>query len=120
MLDHIRALAVFAKFADAGSFRAAAKQLGISASFVSHHVTSLERHLDTPLIYRTTRKLSLTAAGKQLAISAQSMLSAAEEGFGLIGHKSTSPTGSLDITAPAIFQYARFLTRVSTFVKHHP
>ena len=49
MLNHLRALGVFAKVADAGSFRAAARQLGISASVVSHHVTSLESYLDTPL-----------------------------------------------------------------------
>jgi DNA-binding transcriptional LysR family regulator len=120
MLDQLRALAVFARVADAGSFRAAAKQLGISASVVSHHVTSLERYLDTPLIYRTTRKLSLTAAGKQLAVSAHSMLSAAEEGFGNIGQKSANPVGGLSITAPAVFQYARFVTRVSTFMKRYP
>lgn len=120
MLDHLRALAVFARVADAGSFRAAAKQLGISASVVSHHVTSLERFLDTPLIYRSTRKLSLTTAGRQLAASAHAMLSAAEEGFGLVGLKSANPTGRLVVTAPAVFQYARFVTRVSTFMKHHP
>lgn len=120
MLDHLRALAVFARVADAGSFRAAAKQLGITASVVSHHVTSLERYLDTPLIYRTTRKLSLTDAGRQLASSAHSMLSAAEEGFELVGQKSANPTGKLNITAPAVFQYARFVTRVSTFMKHYP
>ena len=120
MLEHLRALAVFARVADAGSFRAAAKQLGISASVVSHHVTSLERYLDTPLIYRSTRKLSLTTAGRQLAVSAHAMLSAAEDGFGQIGLKSEKPTGRLVVTAPAVFQYARFVTRVSTFMKHHP
>ncbi len=120
MIDHLRALAVFAKVAEAGSFRAAAKNLGISASVVSHHVTSLERHLDTPLIYRTTRRLSLTSAGKQLAGSASKMLSAAEDGFAHIGHASSNPTGSLNISAPAIFQYARFLARVSTFAKRNP
>lgn len=120
MLDHLRALAVFAKVAEAGSFRAAAKQLGISASVASHHVTSLERYLDTPLIYRSTRKLSLTTAGRQLAGSAHAMLSAAEEGFGQIGLKGASPRGRLVVTAPAVFQYARFVTRVSTFMKHHP
>lgn len=120
MLDHLRALAVFANVAEAGSFRAAAKQLGITASVVSHHVTALERHLDTPLIYRTTRKLSLTAEGRDLARSARAMLDAAEEGFGRIGHQGTNPVGSLRITAPAILQHARFVTRVSTFAKHYP
>lgn len=120
MLDHLRALAVFSKVAEAGSFRAAARQLGISASVVSHHVTSLERFLDTPLIYRSTRKLSLTAAGQQLAYSAEAMLDAAQEGFGRISRQSASPSGSLRITAPAILQYARFVIRVSTFMKHYP
>ncbi len=118
-MDHLRALAVFAGVADAGSFAAAAKRLGISASVVSYHVTALERHLDTPLIYRTTRKLSLTAAGNKLAASARAMLREAEEGFGEIGFESASPTGSLKITAPAILQYSRFITRFSTFIEHH-
>ncbi len=120
MLDHLRALAVFSSVADAGSFRAAAARLGLSASVVSHHVTSLERHLDTPLIYRTTRKLSLTNAGKRLAISARAMLNAAEQGFGEIGHQTSNPMGKLKVTAPAILQYARFVARTSTFMRHNP
>ena len=120
MLNHLRALAVFARVAELGSFRAAAKQLGISASVVSHHVTSLESHLDTPLIYRTTRKLSLTAAGERLAGHAREMVKAAEDGFGEIFSHSPELKGSLRITAPAILQYARFVTRISTFLKQHP
>ena len=46
MLDQLRALAVFAKTADLGSFRGAAKALALSPSVVSHHVSELERHLD--------------------------------------------------------------------------
>lgn len=120
MLDHLRALAVFATVAEAGSFRGAARQLGISASVVSHHVTALERHLDTPLIYRSTRKLSLTDAGKRLAVSAGAMLEAAREGYQAIGQATDSPAGSLRITAPAAFQYALFVKRVAEFMKQHP
>lgn len=120
MLDHLRAMAVFATVAETGSFSGAARKLGLSASVVSHHVTVLERHLDTPLLYRTTRRLSLTDAGRKLAGSANDMLAAAEQGFGLIGQQSDSPTGSLKITAPAVLQYARFITRLSTFAKHFP
>ncbi|MCP5000499.1 MAG: LysR family transcriptional regulator [Hyphomicrobiales bacterium] len=120
MLDHLRAMAVFSTVAEAGSFRAAARHLGISASVVSHHVTALERHLDTPLIYRSTRKLSLTAAGKQLHISAQAMLRAAEEGYASVGQDAASPAGSLRITVPAAFQYAQFLKRVAELMKRYP
>ncbi|MEP3280397.1 MAG: LysR family transcriptional regulator [Stappiaceae bacterium] len=120
MIDHLRAMAVFATVAEVGSFRAAAQRLGSSASVISHHVTALERHLDVPLIYRTTRKLSLTTAGERLAIRARAMVEAAELGFGEISQQSNSLVGSLKITAPAILQYARFVTRVSTFMRHHP
>ncbi|MDA4844762.1 LysR family transcriptional regulator [Hoeflea poritis] len=120
MLDHLRAMAVFSAVAEAGSFRAAAGRLGISPSVVSHHVTALERHLDTPLIYRSTRRLSLTDAGRRLAVSAQAMVRAAEEGYQAIGHEAESPSGMLRVTAPAVFQYALFVKRVAEFMKQHP
>ena len=88
MLGHLRALAVLAKVAETGSFSTAARYPGLSASVVSHHVTALERYLDTPLLYRTMRRLSLTDAGSKLAGSANAMLAAAEEGFGRIGQDS--------------------------------
>ena len=44
MIDSLRAMAIFARVAEAGSFRGAAKLLGVSASVVSHHVSSLEEH----------------------------------------------------------------------------
>ncbi len=119
-MDHLRAMAVFARVAEAGSFRAAASQLGISASVVSHHVTGLERYLDTPLIYRSTRKLSLTRAGEQLAHSAQTMVEAAQQGLDQIGKTGAQPMGCLKITAPAVFQYAQFVARVSAFMIKHP
>jgi len=120
MYNQLRSIAVFTKVAEAGSFRGAAKILGLSASVVSQHVSALERHLDTPLIYRTTRKLSLTDAGRRLAASGQMMLEVAQAGFGDIGRDNANPTGRLKITAPAILQYARFVKRVATFVKHFP
>lgn len=120
MFDQLRALAVFAHVAEAGSFRGASGTLGLSPSVVSHHVSALERHLDTPLIYRTTRKLTLTDAGVRLASSARAMLTAAEQGLGEVGAQSANPVGRLKITAPAILQYARFVGRISSFLRAHP
>ncbi|HYC41730.1 MAG TPA: LysR family transcriptional regulator [Noviherbaspirillum sp.] len=71
MIEELRALAVFAKTVDTGSFRAAARELGLSPSVVSHHVSQLESRLGVALLYRSTRRLSLTDDGKRLFDSAQ-------------------------------------------------
>src|ERR1043165_112449 len=55
---------VFTRVVQAGSFPAAAKQLGMPKSTVSRKVAELEDRLDTRLLQRTTRKLSLTDAGR--------------------------------------------------------
>ena len=74
MLPKLRSLAVFAKVAETGSFSAAANVLGISAPVVSQHISQLEETLDTALIYRSTRSLTLTEAGQRLAVHANNML----------------------------------------------
>ena len=80
MIDQIRSMAIFAKVAEAGSFRGAARLLGLSPSVVSQHISNLETRLGLPLIYRSTRNFSLTPDGARLLSSAQKMVAAAEEG----------------------------------------
>ncbi|MFT7374195.1 MAG: DNA-binding transcriptional LysR family regulator, partial [Oleiphilaceae bacterium] len=53
----------FVAVAEAESFTAAAKQLGISTAQVSRQVSALEARLMTKLFYRTTRKVSVTEVG---------------------------------------------------------
>ena len=64
MLDHLRQIAIFAKTVEHGSFRKAARVLQLSPSVVSHHISLLEQQLDVALLYRSTRKLSLTSEGE--------------------------------------------------------
>lgn len=66
MIDELRSLAIFAKVVEAGSFRSAANALQLSPSVVSHHVAQLEERLGVALLYRSTRRLSLTHEGKKL------------------------------------------------------
>ncbi len=63
-LRHLRA---FLMVVDHGSFTAAARQLGVAQSAVSQLVRTLEDDLGTVLLTRTTRSVSLTPAGAQLA-----------------------------------------------------
>ena len=64
--SHLSQLAVLSTVAAHGSFRAAAKELGIAPSAVSHAVSSLEDELGVRLLARTTRSVAPTEAGATL------------------------------------------------------
>ncbi|WP_089173976.1 LysR family transcriptional regulator [Bosea sp. AS-1] len=59
-------LQAFVSIAERGSFRAAASHLNLSQTALSHRIRKLEEALGTPLFLRTTRQVSLTAAGTTL------------------------------------------------------
>jgi DNA-binding transcriptional LysR family regulator len=116
MLDQLRALAVFARVADLGSFREAARVLELSPSVVSHHVRELETRVATPLLHRTTRRLALTPAGERLVAHARDMVEAAERGLGGV----TTATGRLRVTAPAFLAATELCHDLAAFSRQHP
>lgn len=59
-------LKVFLAVAQAGNFRAAADQLGVTRSAVSQSMRRLEDDLGIALLHRSTRSVSLTEAGSRL------------------------------------------------------
>jgi DNA-binding transcriptional LysR family regulator len=105
---------------DHGSFRSAAKALNLSPSVVSHHVAQLEEQLGTALLYRSTRKLSLTSDGERLLASAHDMIAAAETGLQTITNQSNQPTGELRITAPAVMAQSRLIDQIAAFTNAFP
>lgn len=120
LLAQLRALAVLASVAELGSFRAAARALGLSPSVVSHHIAELERRLALPLIYRSTRRLALTADGARLAEAAREMVDAAERGLDATSGHSDAPTGSLRVTAPAFIADAGLCRDLAEFAAAYP
>ncbi len=120
MLDELRQIAIFAKTVDHGSFRAAARALRLSPSVVSHHVGQLEKHLGTPLLYRSTRKLSLTPDGKRLLIAARLMIRAAESGLDEIATQALQPAGLLRLTAPAVLAQSPLTQQFAEFSVANP
>lgn len=115
MLDQLRQIAIFAKTIDHGSFRGAARELDLSPSVVSHHISQLEEHLGVVLIYRSTRKLALTREGEQLLASTQQMLEAVEGVFSEISSSASSPSGELRITTPSILIHSQLNDLIAAF-----
>ncbi|MEL6287655.1 MAG: LysR substrate-binding domain-containing protein [Pseudomonadota bacterium] len=120
MLKSLRALAVFAKAMEHGSFRAAAAELKISPSVVSHHIAQLEQELGVALIYRSTRQLSLTRDGEQLLEAARAVVAAAEAGVAAVKGQGPGLSGELNVTAPAVLAKSFLAGRVAGFVQSHP
>ncbi|MBE7209861.1 MAG: LysR family transcriptional regulator [Gluconacetobacter diazotrophicus] len=93
-------MAVFVAAAEAGSFSAAARRLGISPSAVSQAIRSLEERVGAPLFRRSTRSVGLTDVGNDYLMAAAPALSqlrrAADEAAGRAGR----PAGPLRLTMP--------------------
>jgi len=85
----------FLLVAELGSFSAAARRLGISASAVSQAVRLLEHRLGAALLHRTTRSVSLTEAGSRYFSSVSSALEALAAANDAVGELSQRPRGKL-------------------------
>lgn len=120
MIDELRAIAIFAKTVDGGSFRQAAKELNLSPSVVSHHIAQLEERLGVTLLYRSTRHLSLTQEGNELFIHAKEMLLAAETGLNAITQQSPEPSGRLNVTLPSFFSKSKLVKGIAAFAEACP
>lgn len=120
MLDQLRPLAIFAKTVEHGSFRSAARALNLSPSVVSHHIAQLEEQLGVALLYRSTRKLSLTRDGERLIEAAQTMLNAAEGGIATVLNQAAVLSGELRVTAPAVLATSLLTEKIASFASSHP
>ncbi|MDP5008987.1 MAG: LysR family transcriptional regulator [Glaciimonas sp.] len=121
MIEDIRYLIVFAKVAEAGSFSRAADALALSTATISMHLTKLEKNMGVALLYRNTRKLSLTHDGNNLLETARSMLELYEKGIIEFKQRPISTSNNLRISMPAILVNSRtFMTQIGNFIKHHP
>lgn len=121
MEDQLKAMAVFRKVVETGTFRAAAKALDLSPSVVSHHVTQLESILGTALLYRSTRKISLTSDGHRLFEASTKMVEAAQAGLDAIRGRTDQPAGRLKIAVTgAVFENPPYVDHIVAFAKAHP
>src|SRR5579864_8726630 len=90
----------FAKVVDCGSYTAAAEMLGMQNSKLSRRIGALERELGVRLLNRTTRKLSLTEAGKTLHRHCVALIAEAEAAKDAINQTLSSPRGLVRVCCP--------------------
>jgi len=119
-MDRFQAITVFARVVEAGSFARAAERLGVSVSSVSRQVAELEAHLDTRLLNRTTRRLSLTESGRAFHERSVQLLADIEEAEELANAATATPRGTLRLAAAIAFGSRHLAPAIAEFVGRHP
>ncbi|SMF86946.1 transcriptional regulator, LysR family [Azospirillum oryzae] len=82
-------------------FRAAAAELGMSRSALSHAIAALEERLGVRLFHRTTRSVALTQAGEQFVADTAPALRDIRAAFDRLGEHRAAPAGTLRINSSA-------------------
>jgi DNA-binding transcriptional LysR family regulator len=119
-MDRFLAMTAFARVVESGSFARAAERLGISTSACSRHVADLEAHLDTRLLNRTTRRLSLTESGQAFYERCVEVLADLEEAEHAAAASRARPRGTLRLTCGISFGTRHLAPLVAAFAALHP
>lgn len=110
----------FVATAEAESFSRAASRLGLSTSGVSRAVASLEERLQTRLLYRTTRRVSLTDAGRAFLARCRQLIQDRDEALAAVGEEDGEPRGLLRMTCSAAYGERFVVPAVNAFALSHP
>src|SRR5688572_19234787 len=119
-MDVLSGMRAFRAVADAGSFVGAARSLAVTTAWVSKLVSQLEHHLGAQLLARTTRRLSLTDAGRLYLERCQRLLDDLDEAERAVGDLQTSPRGRLRVAAPMSFGLLRLVPLLPAFCDRFP
>ncbi|OQR33793.1 LysR family transcriptional regulator [Pseudomonas sp. Bc-h] len=119
-MNRLDAMSIFIAVADAGSLTAAARRLGMPLATVSRKVAELESHLNTRLLHRTTRQLSLTEAGSSYVAACRRILEDIGEAERAATGENAAPKGELVVTAPVVFGRLHVVPVIAEFLAHYP
>jgi len=116
----LRTLAIFVKVAEKRSFVRAATDLGITQSGVSNAIKRLEVQVGTPLLVRTTRRVSLTEDGAAFFERCRQALAAIDEAELVLKRAQIKPSGTLRIDVPVAFGRLKLVPLLRPFQDEYP
>lgn len=119
-MDSLSDVAVFVTVVEAGSFAQAAERLKLSRSVVSKYVSRLEDRLGARLLNRTTRRLSLTEAGRVFFERSRRGLEDIAEAELEVSRLQASPSGVLRVNAPMTFGIQHVAPLLPEFLERCP
>jgi len=119
-MDKLTSMRIFTQVAELGSFTAAAERSHLSKAMVTKHVTQLEAHLGVRLLNRTTRRLSLTEAGRAYVERCGRILADIDETEQAVSHLAVTPRGVLRANAPVSFGLLHLAPALADYLARYP
>ncbi|MFZ5670593.1 MAG: LysR family transcriptional regulator [Pseudomonadota bacterium] len=119
-MDRLDAYRLFVRVAETGAISRAARELGLAQPAASRLLGALEARLGARLFARSTRRLTLTEAGRLALERARALLTEAEGLESAVRGLDRSPAGLLRIAASVAFGRAELLPRAAAFLDAHP
>ncbi|WP_322094950.1 LysR family transcriptional regulator [Paraburkholderia bannensis] len=119
-METLANLESFARSAEAGSFSAAARRLGLTPAAVSRNVALLESNLGVRLFLRSTRKLTLTEAGERFLVEMGGNLDALQAAIASVSRGHGEPAGVLKVSLPPTIGTAYVLPLLPAFLASNP
>ena len=119
-MDRLKCIDVFVRVVEAGSFAAVAEPLDMTAPMIGRHVRALEESLGTQLLNRTTRRQSLTEAGRIYYERSRAVLAELQAADESVAVMRAVPRGVLRIGAPVTFGSVCLAPALPEFLAAYP
>lgn len=119
-MDRLLAFESFVAVVEAGQFSAAAERLGLGKSVISRRISELEEHLGARLLQRTTRRLSLTEAGREFYPRALQLLEDLAEAEQSLASGQQALSGRIRLATPLTFGLLHLAPLINRFLLDHP
>ena len=99
-MDRLDAMSVIVAVAETGSFSAASRRLGTPVATVSRKVADLETRLKAELFQRSSRRMALTAAGRDYVEACRRIMEQVDDAERRVSGEYRSAKGDLAVTTP--------------------
>lgn len=119
-MNKFEAMHAFVRVAETGSFTAVANQLQVARSVVTRQVAALEKQLGVQLITRSTRRLTLTAAGSAYLDKCRLILNLVDEAESGLTDEKTLPRGRIRLGLPLTYGLEALVPALLDFAQAQP
>ena len=111
---------LFVEVVDEGSFSKIAEKFELTNSVVSKRISRLEKALNVQLLYRTTRKLTLTDAGRALYGKARIAKQSLQDARDAVTGYGETLKGKIKVTVPAVSADIVLSDAIAEFCQRYP